>query len=79
MFFAIIAIPIIIVCQMGGFEGTAIEFKGLEAAKNEVFSWLPEAPAERLIYCFLVSSLGWGARIFWSAAYFIQIYGYQKP
>lgn len=34
--FAIIAIPIITLSD-GGFEGTAIEFKGLEAAKNEVF------------------------------------------
>ena len=64
MFFAIIGIPIIIVCQMGGFEGTAIEFKGLEAAKNEVFSWLPKSAGGTINILLLVSSLGWGLGYF---------------
>ena len=61
MFFAIIAIPIIIVCQMGGFEGTAIEFeRNWKPQRMKCFHGFRKAPAETIDILLLVSSLGWG-------------------
>lgn len=59
---------------MGGFEGTAIEFKGLEAAKNEVFSWLPKSAGGTINILLLVSSLGWGLGILVSRIFYPDLW-----
>lgn len=64
MFFAIIAMPLIIVGHFGGIEATTIEFKGLESTVNEVFSWIPKTTAGKVNVLLLVSALGWGLGYF---------------
>ncbi len=64
MFFAILFVPFIIIHQLGGFESTVIQFHGLEAAKSEVFSWIPKSTARTVDVLLLISSIGWGLGYF---------------
>lgn len=64
MFFAIIVMPAIIISKIGGWEQTLIQFKGIEAATGEVFSWLPRTKAGGVSVLVLVSSIGWGLGYF---------------
>lgn len=64
MFFAILFVPFIIINQLGGFDSTVIQFHGLEAAKNEVFSWIPRSAAGKVNALLLISSIGWGLGYF---------------
>lgn len=64
MFFAILFVPFIIIHHLGGFDSTAIQFHGLEAAKNEVFSWIPKGTTGTVDVLLLISSIGWGLGYF---------------
>ncbi len=64
MFFAIIVMPAIIISKIGGWDQTMIQFKGMEAVKGEVFSWLPKNAASGINVLLLISSIGWGLGYF---------------
>ena len=64
MFFAIIILPFLIISHMGGWDQTVLQFRGAEAVKGEIFSWLPKSSAGTVNILLLVSSIGWGLGYF---------------
>ncbi|MBE5041083.1 sodium/proline symporter PutP [Ructibacterium gallinarum] len=64
MFCVIVVMPFLLIFKLGGWEQTAIQFKGMAAVTGEVFSWLPRDTGGTVNVLLLISSIGWGLGYF---------------